>query len=191
MTTPAEAIPVYPVRRDQVGPQARDDVSAWTLRVDGLVRNTAEYAVAALVELATEPLRSDVTCPDGAGERPEYEGVPLEMLIELASPLPAATHVLIHSGDYVASFRLESLGRRQAILAHTRAGEAISWAQGGALRLVVAKGACFDSVKWVERIELANGDTASTALDIVRERRARHVAEAATTAETTTTEVLE
>lgn len=190
MTTPTtDSVPVYPVRRDQVGPEARDDVSGWTLRVDGLVSNAAEHTLGALAELGAQPLRSDVTCPDGAGGKPEYTGVPLHELIELAKPLPGATHVLVHSGDYVASFRLESLGRRQAIVAHTRAGEPISWQQGGALRLVVAKGACFDSVKWVERIELTDDDGAATALKIVRARRAKHLAEAGnTTAAPGTTE---
>ena len=57
------------------------------------------------------------------------------------------------------------------MLAYLRDGRELTWAEGGPVRLVVAKGACFDTVKWVERIELSETDTAATALDIVRARR--------------------
>lgn len=171
--------PEAPRRDDHVGPARPDSLAGWLLHVDGLVARPGSFTTDDLARLGTGgAFRSGVTCPDGpiglAGA--EYEGVDLEDLIAHMGPLPTASQVLVHSGDYVASFRLESLGRRQAVLAFRREGRPLAWAEGGPVRLVVGSGACFDTVKWVERVELAETDTAATALEIIRARRAAHLA---------------
>jgi DMSO/TMAO reductase YedYZ molybdopterin-dependent catalytic subunit len=160
-----------PERPKQVGPQPTD--GPWRLLVIGLVGKELVFDVAAVEALgAMEEVTGGPECPEGFGTSGHtFAGPSLTALIESAEPLPAATHVCVHSGPFVAAFKLESLARRGALLATRRDGEAMSAETGGPVRLVPALGACFDSVKWVERITLEADGSSATARDIVRARR--------------------
>jgi DMSO/TMAO reductase YedYZ molybdopterin-dependent catalytic subunit len=126
-------------------------------------------------ELAAGPvvaLRSDVECPDGIGTAgAEFEGVPLADVLARAGVDAEARYLCVHSGAFTAAFALESLDRRNGILAVRKNGQRLSWEDGGPVRVAVAKGACFETVKWVERITLERDASSATALSIVRARR--------------------
>ncbi|MFN0093654.1 MAG: molybdopterin-dependent oxidoreductase [Dehalococcoidia bacterium] len=104
------------------------------------------------------------------GQEAEYDGIPLATFVDALGPLPGARYVCVHAGPYVQAFALESLGRRDALLAYRRDGAPINWDQGGPVRLIPAKGGCFDAVKWVDGITLEADASTATALDIVRAR---------------------
>jgi len=117
-------------------------------------------------------LVSGVDCPDGIGTRgATYTGVPLVDLLRELGPAEDGAYVTVTAGTFTAAFALESLGRRNAILALRRNGERLTWEQGGPVRLVVEKGACFDTVKWVESIAVERDASSATALSIVKARR--------------------
>ena len=126
---------------------------------------------------AEEQASGGTYCPEGfATTSGDWRGVSLRALMDEVRPSPEARYVSVHSGPFVASFRLESLDRRQAILATSLNGEPVSWAAGGPIRLVPASGACFETVQWVERISLDSDGSGATALDIVRARRGEDAA---------------
>ena len=160
-----------PDRPTHVGPDSVPEV--WKLSVGGLVNARLELSLEELAALGPrETSVSSAECPEGFGTNGyTFEGVPLAVLADLAGVSPDARYVSVQSGPFVASFRLESLGRRGAILATVRDGEPLTYASGGPIRLVPAQGACFDSVKWVERIWLDADGSRATAAEIVRRRR--------------------
>ena len=83
------------------------------------------------------------------------QGVKLGAVIDLARPLPAATHVMIHDdGDYRACLTLAE-ARAVAVLAHRLDGAPLPDASGGPARLLVptSENLCM-SVKRVTRIEV-------------------------------------
>jgi len=147
------------------------------LRVSGLVGRELVLDVAALQRLGeVEEVTGGPECPEGFGTSGHtFAGPSLAALVAAANPLPAAAHVCVRSGPFVAAFTLESLARRGALLATRRDGEAMSAETGGPVRLVPALGACFDSVNWVERITLEADGSSATARDIVRARRGPNV----------------
>jgi DMSO/TMAO reductase YedYZ molybdopterin-dependent catalytic subunit len=160
--------------RADVGPEQPLDLQHWILHVEGLVSQPLTLSLDDLAALDSEmALVSDVTCPDRsigiAGK--EYEGALLTRLLRLARPTDDARYVCVHAGEFIAAFSLESLDRRIPMLAIRKHGAPLTWADGGPIRLVAAKGACFDTVKWVERISLERDASSATALSIVRARR--------------------
>jgi DMSO/TMAO reductase YedYZ molybdopterin-dependent catalytic subunit len=162
-----------PGRSRQVGPQEPSSLESWTLEVAGLVNSPRTLTVAGVSRLGA-PLHADggVNCPEGfATTRGDWSGVSLLAVMEAVQPRLDARYVSIHSGDFVAAFRLESIDRRGAVLATALDGRPIPWSVGGPIRLVPSSGACFDTVKWVQRISFDPDGSAATALEIVRARR--------------------
>ena len=162
-----------PHRSVQVGP-APVPLEQWRLAVDGLVQHPLALSRA---ELAAHPVEllgdSSVRCPDGFGiSGGTYAGVRMETVLTSVAPLPEATWVAIHAGEYCVTFEIESLPRRNVFRALTRDGQDLTYETGGPVRLVMAKGACFDSAKWVDRISLERDGSSATALSIVKKRRA-------------------
>jgi DMSO/TMAO reductase YedYZ molybdopterin-dependent catalytic subunit len=145
----------------------------------GLVDNPMTLSVPDLMATTGRiSLVSQVSCPDGIGTAGAvYEGVPIESLLDLAGVQARAQYVCVGSGPFAASFAIESLDRRQSILATLKNGEPLTWEDGGPVRLVVAKGACFDTVKWVERLSIDEDSSGGTALSIIKSRRAARLAQ--------------
>jgi DMSO/TMAO reductase YedYZ molybdopterin-dependent catalytic subunit len=83
------------------------------------------------------------------------QGVKLGAVLELARPLPSATHVMVHDdGEYRACLTLAE-AQTVAVLAHRLDGAPLPDASGGPARLLVptSDNLCM-SVKRVTRIEL-------------------------------------
>jgi DMSO/TMAO reductase YedYZ molybdopterin-dependent catalytic subunit len=83
------------------------------------------------------------------------QGVKLGAVLDLAQPLPTATHVMVHDdGEYRACLTMAE-ARAAAVLAHRSDGKPLDEQHGGPVRLLVPTSAnlCM-SVKRVVRIEL-------------------------------------
>jgi DMSO/TMAO reductase YedYZ molybdopterin-dependent catalytic subunit len=93
-------------------------------------------------------------------------------MLTSAGVLPAARYVTIGSGGFVTAFELDSLTRRNAILADTRNDVPLAPEDGGPIRLMFTQGACFEAIKAVEWVELTEDASKATALEIVKARRA-------------------
>jgi 2-dehydropantoate 2-reductase len=103
--------------------------------------------------------------PDTAALSPKVrgEGVRLGAVLELAVPLPTATHVMVYDdGEYRACLTMQE-AREAAVLAHRLDGEPLPHELGGPARLLVptSENLCM-SVKRVVRVELLTHAAADT-----------------------------
>lgn len=150
---------------------AAPETMPWQIAVGGLCERPAVLGFDALRALGWIEMRSDVRCPAGSGlDGSLWGGVPLTWVVALCAPTAAARYAIIHSGPYATGFRLDSLERRCAILALAADGKLLDRASGGPVRLVVAKGACFDMVKAVDAISFEADGSSATAITMVRRR---------------------
>ena len=129
------------------------DPATWRLRVDGLVRRPTELTLDDLERLGSAAHSGQFTCVAGWSDGDaRWEGTPLDVVLTLVEPLPAATALYSHAPGYRALIPLEAA--HTAILATRLNGELLSSQRGAPCRLVVPDRSCQLSVKWVERLEL-------------------------------------
>lgn len=143
----------------------------WRIDVGGLCDRPASLGPSELRALGTVEMRPEVRCPADSGlDGSLWGGVPLAELARHVQPLDEARYAIIRSGPYAVGFQIESLERRGAILALTADGAELDPGHGGPVRLVVAKGACFDMVKAVDAITFEADGSSATAVTMVRRR---------------------
>jgi DMSO/TMAO reductase YedYZ molybdopterin-dependent catalytic subunit len=88
-----------------------------------------------------------------------------------ASPLPEARYAVFKSRDYTEAFPVESLD--QLVVAHSLHGKPLPRDNGGPLRLVFMGQKCYQSIKWLEEIELTDRPIQATAREIALARLRR------------------
>ena len=162
-----------PRRSQHIGPARPGSLDAWTIDVGGLITRPLTLAISQLAALDSPvSLRSSGKCGAGPGVSDGlFEGLPLLSLASHVGVQPEARYVCVHSAGFTAAFALDSLVRRETILALRKDGVPLDWSDGGPVRVVAVKGACFDMVKWVERVTFEAGNSSATAVPIVRARR--------------------
>jgi DMSO/TMAO reductase YedYZ molybdopterin-dependent catalytic subunit len=131
----------------------RERAARAMLRIDGLVARPLELSRADLSRLPRTVLEEPFTCEEGwsvPGLR--WGGVRLAKVLALAEPLPAARYVRAGAGPYVVPVPLAEAA--VALLGDELNGEPLSIEHGAPWRLVLPGGACYTSVKWLDRLEL-------------------------------------
>ncbi len=149
--------------------------SAWErLRVDGAVANPLTLTAEDLARLSSGEMVDDFNCEEGwvvPGQA--WEGVPVGKLLNAAGPLAEARYVSFSAGRFTTALTLEEAHGATALLALRLNGEPLSPSHGGPCRLVVAGNDCFDSIKWVDHIEITVDQPAETAREIALRRIGR------------------
>lgn len=147
----------------------------WSLLVDGLVERPRRLTKPKLLEMNHRTATGDFTCVEGWTARDlSWSGVPVRDVLDLAIPQSDASFGLVYGRDsgYSCGFRLTHL--RDAILATELNGNPLPTEHGGPARLIPAnpESDCWESVKWVSRIELLGQqpETADAAERIARSR---------------------
>jgi DMSO/TMAO reductase YedYZ molybdopterin-dependent catalytic subunit len=147
-------------------PPAAATSSAWTLTIAGAVadsRSLGRADIRELVDDAENPDRTIVDDWNGDGHR--WRGARIDELLARADPDSDAAYALVHAmdGDYSCSFPLDRLG--DALLAIQLDGEPIPPERGGPARLLVVdeRADCWESMKWVSRIDVRTENPASEA----------------------------
>jgi DMSO/TMAO reductase YedYZ molybdopterin-dependent catalytic subunit len=136
------------------------DTSTWRFRFSGAV---AEPRALSWNDLASLP-RTDVLCDIHCVTRwsrfdNTFTGIPVRTVIELARPLPTATHVMVHADpDYTTNLPLADLDRAENLLATHHNGEPLAPEHGGPIRLVVPHLYFWKSAKWVTGFEFLKED---------------------------------
>jgi DMSO/TMAO reductase YedYZ molybdopterin-dependent catalytic subunit len=88
-----------------------------------------------------------------------WSGVSVAELIERAEPNPGATHLMAHSyGGYTTNMPLSDVTEHPALIAHSVDGTPLEPDHGGPARLLVPHLYLWKSAKWIERLELLEGD---------------------------------
>jgi DMSO/TMAO reductase YedYZ molybdopterin-dependent catalytic subunit len=143
------------------------------ITLGGLVGKPASLSLDDLRGAVRVELEGRLTCPPGtppgAGT---WEGASLAALVAAAGPDAGAEYVLVGSGEFITAFALESLERRNVILADTLDGAALRTEAGGPVRLMFSQGACFDTIKAVEFVDLTADASRATVRDTIKARRA-------------------
>ena len=151
------------------------EATEWSLLVDGFVERPQRLTEPELRDMTCRTVTDDFTCVEGWTARDlSWRGVPVQDVLALAIPRPAASFGLVHGRDseYASGFHLARL--RDAMLAVELDGVPFPVEHGGPARLIPAdpESDCWESVKWVSRIELFDRrpEAADSAERIVRSR---------------------
>ncbi|WP_052087958.1 molybdopterin-dependent oxidoreductase [Paenibacillus wynnii] len=133
----------------------------WSFTVDGLVDKKLSWNWEQFVQLKREVQVSDFHCVTGwSVYKNTWEGIPLTALLDMAGVQKTAATVKLYSGDgvYTDSLTMEQARMADIMVAVMHDGMPISNQLGGPVRLVVPKMYAYKSVKWLNRIELIEGD---------------------------------
>lgn len=156
-------LPVHAARASSRG------LAESTLRIDGLVRHAVNVRAADLKGLPRIAHAEAFTCEEGwTVPEVRWRGVRLADVVGLAGPLPSSRYVRVHAGGYVVPVSLDDA--RAALLCDEMNGRRLSAAHGAPWRLLVPDGACFTSVKWVDRLEVTQAPGESKGERIARAR---------------------
>lgn len=123
------------------------------LRIDGLVHRAVEARAVDLQALPRVEHAEAFTCEEGwTVPAVRWRGVRVADVVALAGPLPSARFVRVYAGTYTVPVALDDAGA--ALLCEEMDGRPLPAVHGAPWRLLVPGGACFTSVKWVDRLEL-------------------------------------
>ncbi len=149
--TPSAGLPIHAVPAAAV---RRAERPTATLRIEGLVARPRALTAAALADLPRADLIEDFTCEEGwSAPEQHWRGIRLTDLLALADPSPTARYVRVCAGGYAVPLPRDVAAA--ALLCDELNGQPLTAESGAPWRLVVPGGACYSSVKWVSRIELA------------------------------------
>ena len=145
-----------------LGVQPDVAVERWSLRVMGAVEEAVTLDWAGFLALPQTESVSDMHCVTTWSRYDNaWRGVMVRDLLAVVRPQAAARFVVLHSHDgYVTNLPLEDFAAADALLATHWEGAPLTRAHGGPVRVVVPHLYLWKSAKWVQRIELSDGDRA-------------------------------
>ncbi|MGA2714311.1 MAG: sulfite oxidase-like oxidoreductase [Bryobacteraceae bacterium] len=140
------------------------NLTAWKLRVFGLVRQPVEWEWEEFLKLPRVQVFSDFHCVTRWSRLGNvWEGVSTREIMERAGgPLPEAAFVLAHGYDrgFTTNVPLADFLAEDALIAITHDGEPLTVDHGGPARLIVPQLYAWKSAKWLKAIELLDRDQA-------------------------------
>jgi DMSO/TMAO reductase YedYZ molybdopterin-dependent catalytic subunit len=148
----------FPVLTAEVTP--RLDPETWTMTVDGLVTAAHTWTWRDMHELPQSEYRGDIHCVTTWSKFDTwFGGVSVDVLLDVAQPLPSATHVLATSTTgYTTNLPLEHLRGGQAWIVWSHEDEPLPREHGGPVRLLVPHLYFWKSAKWVNQLTLLDHD---------------------------------
>jgi len=159
-----DKLPVHP-------PDDGENIQAYVLRVDGLVRSVLNLRLGDIEKLPQQDLTHDFTCLEGwTVPDVRWSGVKLETVLSLAEPSPGARYVQASAGIFSISLQRDAVAH--VLLAIHLDSTAIPPEYGGPVRLIVPGGDCFMNIKWLDHLELRNEPGPNTAKTIALGRLA-------------------
>lgn len=149
----AIAAPTDAFRRHQTARFA-----TWRLAVGGEVARPASLSLAELRAMETRSQITEVSCEEGWSYVAEWTGTPLSRVLEAAGVRPTARYVVYYSSDpeWWESIDLDEAMHPQTLLAWGMNGADLPVPFGGPLRLRVPRQLGYKSVKFVNRIVVAD-----------------------------------
>ncbi|ANY66064.1 oxidoreductase [Paenibacillus sp. BIHB 4019] len=144
-----------------VTPIPKFDNSNWSFIIDGLVDQRLQWNWEQFVALKRTVQVSDFHCVTGwSVYNNTWEGIPLKELLKAAGVQTKARTVKFYSGDgvYTDTLTLEQADMDDVMVAVMHDGKPIPSDLGGPVKLIVPKMYAYKSVKWLNRIELIEGE---------------------------------
>lgn len=160
-----DTLPVHPLPDDQ----RPADSEPGGVRLTGLCARPGTLSAAEMRELPRQRLAEPFACEEGwSVDGLAWEGVLLREIVARGGPLPEARYLRVYAGDYWLALPLADLD--SALLCDRLNDAPLTPEHGAPWRLLLSGGACFTSVKWVSRLELAAEAGDATAERIARRR---------------------
>jgi DMSO/TMAO reductase YedYZ molybdopterin-dependent catalytic subunit len=129
----------------------------WRLSVEGHVATPRTFSLAELKQLPSRTQITRHTCEEGWTAIGQWTGVPLGVVLDAANILPTARFVVFYSyDDWVDSIDLFDALHPQTILAYGMNGRDLPIPHGAPVRLRVEKQLGYKSMKYLQRIVVAN-----------------------------------
>jgi DMSO/TMAO reductase YedYZ molybdopterin-dependent catalytic subunit len=145
-----------------VGFSPSRSTAEYRLKVDGLVDTPLDLSFADLTdELPQTAMTKDFQCVTGwRVDDVPWKGVLVRELLDRAGVREPATHLRFFSfdGAYTETLTLEQARRDDVLVAHSMLGKTVTKDHGGPVRLYVAPMYGYKSLKWLERIEVVEGE---------------------------------
>jgi DMSO/TMAO reductase YedYZ molybdopterin-dependent catalytic subunit len=148
----------WPVLNAEVTP--RLETSTWSFTVEGLVRTPTTWTWDEIHTLPPSTYSGDIHCVTAWSKLGMiFGGISIDTLLEIAMPLPAATHVLAFSPTgYTTNLPLADVTNGQAWVAWEVDGDPLPREHGGPARLLVPHLYFWKSAKWVSGLRLLDHD---------------------------------
>ncbi|MHB2035915.1 MAG: molybdopterin-dependent oxidoreductase [Nitrososphaerales archaeon] len=144
--------------------QPKHSTRSSNLAVLGAVANPLTISINELRSLPTAKLSEDFRCLEGWVVKDVlWEGVPVSTILKTAKLRKDAKFLLFGSGKYTCRMNLKRALRKTTMIALRKSGSSLRTSNGGPMRLISKGHDCYESVKWVDRIQVltkARGDTA-------------------------------
>ena len=148
----------WPVLTAEVTPRVNTD--SWTMSVDGLVANPMSWSWDEMHQLPQSRYDGDIHCVTTWSKFDvTFGGVSVDVLLDAASPLPEATHVLgTSTTGYTTNLPLEHVLGGKAWVVWTFDGKPLAREHGGPVRLLVPHLYFWKSAKWITKLTLLDHD---------------------------------
>jgi len=136
------------------------NLATWDFKVWGEVDAPFTLTWEQIKELPRKQVHTDVHCVTRWSKLDtDWEGVPIQSILEMAQVRPSATHVVSHAEQgYTANLPLEILDDDDVLLADTYDGQPLEPEHGYPLRLLVPKRYFWKSSKWIRGLEFLDHD---------------------------------
>jgi DMSO/TMAO reductase YedYZ molybdopterin-dependent catalytic subunit len=148
----------WPVLTAEVTPDI--DTASWTFTVEGLVERPTTWSWDEIHRLPASTYEGPIHCVTTWSKFDmRFVGVSVDALLEVAGPLPAASHVLAwcHTG-YTTNLPMTDVTGGRAWVAWEVDGAPLPVDHGGPARLVVPALYFWKSAKWVAGLRLLDHD---------------------------------
>jgi DMSO/TMAO reductase YedYZ molybdopterin-dependent catalytic subunit len=148
----------WPVLNAEVTPDISTE--GWTFSVEGLVEQPTSWTWDEIHALAPSAYEGDIHCVTTWSKLGmTFTGVSVDTLLDVARPLPAASHVmaLTHTG-YTTNLPLADLTGGRAWVAWEVDGRPLPRDHGGPARLLVPHLYFWKSAKWASGLRLMDHD---------------------------------
>jgi DMSO/TMAO reductase YedYZ molybdopterin-dependent catalytic subunit len=148
----------WPVLTAEVTPKL--STSSWSFTIEGLVGREMSWSWDEIQALPWSTYSGDIHCVTTWSKLGMvFTGVSVDTLLEAASPLPSATHVLAvsHTG-YSTNLPLADVTGGRAWVAWEVDGQPLPVAHGGPARLLVPHLYFWKSAKWVAGLRVLDHD---------------------------------
>jgi DMSO/TMAO reductase YedYZ molybdopterin-dependent catalytic subunit len=136
---------------------AAEGFANWTLEVSGLVDRPATFSLAALRAMPMHSQITEVICEEGWSYIAEWTGTSLAELLAQCGAQANARYVVYFSSDpeWWESIDIDEARHPQTLLAWQMNGETLPVPFGGPLRMRVPRQLGYKSVKFIDRIVVA------------------------------------
>jgi len=136
------------------------DLATWDFRVWGEVEEPFTFSWEEFRQMPRKSIHRDIHCVTRWSRLDmDFEGVPIQHILERARPKPSARFVVEHAEQgYTTNLPLDLLDDDDVLLADVADGEPLSPEHGYPLRLVVPKRYFWKSAKWIRGLQFRADD---------------------------------